>query len=369
MDSRFLSRQAAFGKQESKKSKAGELSNFQPAPIRENGGMSEIRENLLTGEWVIIAPERARRGGNLVAAPPVSEVPSYLATCPFCAGNEGATEQENYRVCGADGQWIIRSVVNKFSVLSPTGEVSPHSARPGIMSVNGVGLHEVLIESPRHDEVLALAPASHVRLVLEAYRHRFTAFYDDPRVRHVVVFKNHGADAGASQQHPHSQIVGMPIVPGQVEDRLHRARKFHANHGHCLACAIIEHELAHGTRIVAENAAFVAFIPHAALSPYHLWIFPKAHSGCFSEGTDFDSLAEIVHTILVRVYGVLGNPAYNLIVRSLGPSEADSPHFHWYVSVVPRVNKSAGFELGTGMYVNPSSPDECATALREFELR
>jgi UDPglucose--hexose-1-phosphate uridylyltransferase len=328
--------------------------------------MSEIRENLLTGEWVIIAPERAKRGGNLVAAPPVSELPSHLDTCPFCRGNESSSKQETYRVLDAEGNWLVRSVVNEFSVLSATGEVSPQSGRPGIRSVNGVGLHEVLIESPRHDELLALASIEQVGRVLEAYRQRFVTFYSDPRVRHVVVFKNHGADAGASQQHPHSQIVGMPIVPGQVEDRLHRARKFYANHAHCLACAIIEHELAHGTRIVAENAAFVAFIPHAALSPYHLWIFPKAHAGCFSEGTDLDSLAEILHSILARVYGVLGNPAYNLIVRSLGPEDAGSQHFHWYVSVVPRVNKSAGFELGTGMYVNPSSPDECARTLREY---
>ncbi|MEP6669185.1 MAG: galactose-1-phosphate uridylyltransferase [Chthoniobacter sp.] len=332
--------------------------------------MSEIRQNRLTGESVVIAPERAKRGTNLARpAAPSAAVPAQDAACPFCAGNEAVTGPETYRADGEDGQWAVRSCVNKYSVLSPEGEVGAvEDAEHTRAAVNGVGLHEVVVESPRHDLPMALLPAAQVRRIVEAYVARFRAFYADRRVRHVIIFKNHGAEAGASQQHPHSQIVGIPIMPGQVLERVAHAREFYASTGRCLACSMIAEEQAEGSRIVAENAAFIAFVPYAALSPYHLWIFPKVHAACFSEvpvETE-TALAELLHLVLERIYGLLGNPPFNLVVRSLGPREKDAAHFHWYIAIVPRVNRTAGFELGTGMYINPMLPEAAAQALREF---
>lgn len=333
--------------------------------------MSELRLNRITGEWVIIAPERAKRGGNLARAelPPV--IPAHSATCPFCPGNESRTPEETLRFNDAAGRWSVRSVVNKFSVLSPTGDPSPAGAVGCIGDcVRGVGLHEVIVECPEHDLTLARLPVDHVQRVLEAYRERFRVFAADPRVRHVIVFKNHGGDAGASQQHPHSQIAGIPIVPGQIADRVERMRRFLAENGCCLACRMIAEETAQRARIVAENAHFVAFIPYAALSPYHLWIFPRAHSPCFSGQPveTFPALAAIVHDVLAKIYGLLADPPFNLVVRSLSPGEDGALHFHWYISIIARVNKTAGFELGTGMYVNPSLPEERAQALRDFRI-
>jgi UDPglucose--hexose-1-phosphate uridylyltransferase len=334
--------------------------------------MSEIRQNRLTGEWVIIAPERAKRGGNLERPAAGMEIPAFLATCPFCPGNEAAAGHEKYRVEGTHGRWALRSIINKFSVLSSTGEVARTDCTVQLgESVNGVGLHEVLIESPEHHLATGLSSVEDVQRILEAYRHRFAEFYADPRVQHVIVFKNHGAEAGASQQHPHSQIVGMPIVPGQVVERIERARRTFTETGCCLACTLIAQEAEQACRIVAENDAFIAFIPYAALSPYHLWIFPKVHAACFSElpVEALPALAEILRTILAKLHGLLANPPFNLVVRSLGPREKGAPHFHWYISLVARVNRTAGFELGTGMYVNPSSPEVCAQALRDFSPR
>jgi len=331
--------------------------------------MSEIRLNRLTGEWVIIAPERAKRGGNLARPPVPEEIPAFVAACPFCPGNEAMTSGEGYRADDAEGRWAVRSFVNKFSVLATAGDVSlpARGGEPG-ENVNAVGRHEVLVESPQHHLTIAQFPREQVRRILVAYRHRFLEFYADPRVRHVIVFKNHGADAGASQQHPHSQIVGIPIVPGQVVERIERSRRYFAETGACLACATIAQEREQARRVVAENAHFIAFIPFAALSPYHLWIFPKDHAACFSALSDemMGALAEILHTILAKLFGLLGNPPFNLVVRSLGPRESAESHFHWYVSIVARVNKVAGFELGTGMYVNPSLPEDRAQALRDF---
>jgi UDPglucose--hexose-1-phosphate uridylyltransferase len=333
--------------------------------------MSEIRLNPITGEWVIIAPERAKRGGNLPGSSARPEIPIFSATCPFCPGNEAMTPEERYCVAGPDGRWTLRSVVNKFSVLSPVGDATPHEAAGSTGGrVQAVGLHEVIVECREHHLTIGLLPHGHVQRVIEAYRQRFLAFCADERIRHVIVFKNHGADAGASQQHPHSQIVGIPIVPGQVLARLSRTRRFFRENGCCLACRLIDEEREQGTRIVAENEHFVAFIPYAALSPYHLWIFPKVHSNCFSDQPveTFPMLAAIVQTVLGKVHGALGDPAFNLVLRSLGPSERDEEHFHWYISIIARVNKVAGFELGTGMYVNPSLPDDCAKTLRDFPI-
>jgi len=327
--------------------------------------MSEIRQNPITGEWVVIAPERAKRGATTDSRAVPAEIPNYLASCPFCPGNEAMSE-ERFRVDGEDGGWSVRSVANKFSVLSPDGEVGDPGCVPaGAMRVNGVGLHEVLVESPHHNAAMALYPVPHLQQVLDAFRDRFLGFYSDPRVRHVIIFKNQGADAGASQQHPHSQIVGLPVVPGQVVDRLERSRWFFESSGQCLACSILASEIEQGCRIIAENSHYAAFIPHAALSPYHLWIFPKAHQPCFSNLPP-DGLAAILQVVLAKIHGMLNNPPFNLVIRSLGPEEAGVAHFHWYLAIVPRVNKRAGFELGTGMYINPSSPESCAKALREF---
>lgn len=333
--------------------------------------MSEIRENRLTGEWVIIAPGRAKRGGNLTPPKVSEDIPRHSATCPFCPGNEAMTIDEQYRYDEGDHGWSIRSVLNKYSALSPSGEVEMHccSGDAGKIgdSVNAVGLHEVIIEGPRHDLGMAQYPPEHARQVLNAYLHRFRAFYEDPRIRHVILFKNHGVEAGASQQHPHSQIVGLPIVPGQILERNDRVRRFFAETGQCLGCRMIEQETQEACRIVAENAHFVAFIPYAALSQYHLWIFPKAHAVCFSEQSSesLSALTEMLHTVLVKLHLLLGNPPFNLVVRSLGPRDPDSPHFHWYISIVPRVGRTAGFELGTGMYVNPLAPESAAQQLRD----
>lgn len=333
--------------------------------------MSELRLNRITGEWVIIAPERAKRGSNLPRPVASIAVPALDPSCPFCPGNESLSGDTLYSAPGDDGRWAVRSILNKFSALSPQGGVAC-SDGPGKVgeTVNGVGLHEVLVETPHHDLSLAQLPVEQMQRVVEAYLDRFRHCYADPRVRHVIIFKNHGLDAGASQQHPHSQVVGIPIVPGQVMDRLEGAARFYAETGQCLACTMLANEYEARPRVVAENAHFVAFIPYAALSPYHLWIFPKVHAACFSSlpaGAVRD-LAEILRTVLAKVHGLLANPPFNLVVRSLGPQEADAPHFHWYIPIVPRVIRTAGFELGTGMYINPSLPETSAQALREYQV-
>jgi len=326
--------------------------------------MSEIRYNAITGDWVIIAVERSRRPMNFSDAAAKADIQEYLDSCPFCKGNEYIAPDEEFRISDAEGGWRIRTVRNKFSALSFSGE--PIALNGARRTINGVGRHEVIIESPRHNHFMAFHSTQQTLDLLSVYRNRFLNFYEDPRVKHVILYKNHGPEAGTSLEHPHSQIVGTPVVPGQVMQRIELAERSYREIGKCLFCTTMAEEVEEQKRLVAETEHFVAFIPFASLSPYHVWIFPKVHSACFSTISQaaLADLANLLNSVLGRLYTALRNPSYNFVIRSLSPQEADLPHFHWYLAIVPRISKAAGFELGTGMYINSSVPEHIAEALR-----
>lgn len=327
--------------------------------------MSEIRKNLITGEFVLMAPERAKRPLDFVPPPKPSEVPSFSDNCPFCPGHETMTPPENFRL-PATGAWSTRCIPNKFSALSPDGDLWSKFS-PLRQSMAGVGLHEVIVETPRHDLTLANQTQDGMDTVVFTYFERFNAFYRDPRVQHVILFKNHGPAAGTSLQHPHSQIVGVPITPAQVRFRADDALEFFNETGGCMFCETLRDELTDDARIVTETAHFAAFIPYAALSPFHTWIFPKRHFGCFGHSTveELADMSRILRDVLYKLHRALSNPDYNLVLRSWSPGDTRAEHLHWYVAIVPRVTKMAGFELGTGMYINPSMPEASAKFLRD----
>ncbi len=326
--------------------------------------MPEIRSNPVTGDWVIFATERARRPEEFRQKAERAPLPSFAPNCPFCPGNEAKTPVEQFRV-PADGGWLVRAVPNLFAALTPDGGLERH-VHGSRTFLDGVGLHEVIVESPVHNVTTALLPTDHVAQILGAYRHRLRSFYKDRRIEHVIVFKNHGEAAGTSLTHPHSQIVGMPVLPNQLRARLEEAVRHWGNEGRCLYCRTLEEELSEGTRVIAENASFAAFVPYAALSPFHVWFFPKHHGACFGEATDSQlaDLAAVLQEVLARLYLGLRDPDYNYVIRSLSPQESAVKYFHWYISLIPRVTKSAGFELGTGMFINTALPEHSAAFLR-----
>ena len=334
--------------------------------------MPEIRYNPVTGDWVVIATERAKRPEDFVHKKEKKVVPSFVETCPFCPGNEEKTPPETFALRGADGTWTVRSVPNRFSALTPIGEVVKERASRFRQSVSGVGLHEVIIETPDHSMTTALLPLPQIESILFTYRNRLIEFYRDPRIQHVVIFKNHGEGAGTSLEHPHSQIVGTPVFPGQVMKRVEEAIQnyYYIDFGECLYCSLMKDEMEQGVRIVNENKSFVAFIPYAAASPFHLWIFPKTHRTCFGDvgDTELSDLAALLKDILLRLYVGLDNPDFNYMIRCLSPEGAGNKVFHWYVVVIPRVAQMAGFEMGTGMFINTALPEESARFLRDVKL-
>ena len=327
--------------------------------------MPELRQNPITRQWVIIATERARRPQELarktvLAATPI---PSYVDTCPFCPGNESLAPPEILRLT-RDGHWQVRAIPNKFAALTSIGELTRKIDGLKI-TVNGVGIHEVIIETPDHSKTTALLLPSEIEMILNCYRERYLAITADTRIEHVTIFKNHGLAAGTSLEHPHSQIIATPIIPPDIRSRMEEALRFYDSNGQCIFCAVLADELAEGKRVVTESEHFVAFIPFASLTPFSLWIFPRRHMASFAaiQPEEIQDLARVLRSVLAKLYYGLGNPDYNYIVRT-SPSEGRYlRYYHWYITVVPRLTRTAGFELGSGMYINPTIPEANAEFL------
>ena len=265
--------------------------------------------------------------------------------------------------------WRVRIIPNKYPALSPIGDRIRHS--DGIhRSITGVGYHEVIIEHPDHNETIALMEIGDVINILRAYRQRYNQISQDKRIESVLIFKNHGERAGTSLEHPHSQITATPVVPSQIRYRMIEAINYFDDTGACLFCYTLNDELKAKERIVLETEHFVAFMPYAALSPFHMWLFPRRHSSCFGDITEpeLEDLAYNLKTVLAKLFYGLNNPAYNYTIRSIPTDEKQSDYFHWYLAIVPRVSKAAGFELGSGMYINTAMPEDSAKFLREVNI-
>lgn len=332
--------------------------------------MSHLRQNVITKDWVIFATERAKRPHEFARSP--HDIPPaltiYKHNCPFCQGNENVAEPEYLRI-EDDRGWRVRIIPNKYPALSPIGERIRHSE--GIhRSITGVGYHEVLIEHPDHNATIALMDLDDVINIFRAYRQRYQMINQDKRIESIIIFKNHGVGAGTSLEHPHSQITATPVVPSQIRYRLIEATNYFDDMGECLFCYTLRDELTARERIVLETEYFVTFMPYAALSPFHMWIFPRSHSSCFSEISDSElkDLAYNLKTVLAKLYYGLNNPSYNFTIRSIPTDEKQSDYFHWYLAIVPRVSETAGFELGSGMYINTAMPEDSAKFMRDVEI-
>lgn len=330
--------------------------------------MPEIRYNPITRQWVIIATERARRPEQFSQKEGKKQLPAYDAKCPFCPGNEALAPPETLRLARAaptGSGWQVRVVPNKFAALAAEGELVRSNV--GLKrTMTGVGIHEVIVETPLHNTTTARLTDPEVVQIVESYQQRYGAISKDPRVAQLTIFKNHGVAAGTSLEHPHSQLIGTPIIPTEVRDRMETALRFYDEEGTCLFCRTLAEEMDEGTRIVLEGEHFTAFVPFAALSPFHLWIYPKRHSASFAQMDEKEKqdLARVLRRVLAKLYKGLEDPDYNYTIRTAPHDAAGVRYYHWYLSVVPRVTKMAGFELGSGMFINVALPEEAAKFLR-----
>jgi UDPglucose--hexose-1-phosphate uridylyltransferase len=328
--------------------------------------MPELRQNFFTKEWVIIATERAKRPEELATHRPAQIVPAFVENCPFCPGNESKTPPEVMRFPANPSEpWAVRVIPNKFAALDG-GAQPTRSLQDVWRRIEGFGFHEVIIDSPDHSCCMALLPDEQVARILRVYKDRYTRLSMDRRVNHVTIFKNHGADAGASLQHPHSQLIATPVIPSQVRHRLHEALCHYDDNGKCMFCHMVEREVEEQTRIVQKSEHFVTMEVFASATPFATHIFPLRHMASFGDisPTEIADLARVLRSLLAKLYVGLENPDLNFTIRS-GPSDyASARHFHWYVSVIPRLTRVAGFELGSGMFINTVLPEAAAEFLR-----
>jgi len=333
--------------------------------------MSQMRFNPVTRDWVILAEERAGRPNDFHSSGKRPERPTekYRDECPFCPGNEDPLVEDIDRREDEDGNWRIRVVPNKYPALRPDGSIDRKSEGM-FLSMDAAGHHEVVIDHPRHDLQPASIDRDHLAEVIRVYRDRYADLGALDYVRHITIFRNHGVRAGTSLQHPHSQIVAAPIVPPQVRMRMEDGHRFRAEVGRCLFCEVLADERRSGERIVEDSGAFAGFVPFGALTPYHQWIFPERHAASFDAITDaeIDDLATVLARMLMRLREGVGDPDFNLSIRSAPTDEADVPHYHWYVAIIPRISRIAGFEMGSGIFTNPVSPETAAKRLRAVSL-
>ncbi len=330
--------------------------------------MTELRKDPAVGRWVIISTERGRRPSDFSVE---ESVKVDERDCPFCEGNEFMTPPEifSYRSDNTKPNtpgWRIRVVPNKFPALQIEGELNKREE--GIYEVmNGIGTHEVIIETPRHiDDVFSLEEKV-VEDVIWVYKERMVDLTKDSRFKYVLIFKNKGKIAGASLNHSHSQLIATPVIPKRVEEEIGGAKKYFDLKKRCVFCDIINQELETKERLLWKNEDFVSFCPFASRFPYEMSILPKRHSSDFRKisKVEIKSLARILKKCINHLNNILPGVPYNYIVHTSPSDRSDLDYYHWHLEIMPRLTRIAGFEWGTGFYINYMPPEEAAKYLKK----
>jgi UDPglucose--hexose-1-phosphate uridylyltransferase len=338
--------------------------------------MSELRQNLVTKEWVIISPERAKKP-NAVMKKVMSHAVSdkeYDPECPFCPGNEEKFSiVEKYRIKDAKGNWLVKVIDNKYKVLDRFAScplVPDSFEREGIyQKLKGCGSHELVIDTPTHNKTIIDLSEDELKKIVTAAITRYAEFKKNPNNLITFIFKNFGVLAGQTQPHLHTQIVGSRVVPLYTRSLLREAEKHFDTFGSCVVCDMLRYEKKEQKRLVYQNGDYVAFVPYAAGAEHETWIVPTWHRSGMQdvEGKRVDNLAEIMRKILNKFRVSLDNPDFNFVFRTCPYPLANVPFYHWYIQFLPRTKILGGFERGTRIQVNTVLPEESARMLRECE--
>src|SRR5919201_6844374 len=327
--------------------------------------MPELRKDPIVGRWVIISTERGRRPSDFAPEP----VRLRATNCVFCEGNEDKTPPEILagRRPGSlpnSPGWTYRVVSNTFPALRIEGDLEPTGE--GLFDrLNGVGAHEVIVETPDHTASLATLPVDMVADVLLACRERMLDLKKDPRFEYVLVFKNHGEAAGASLEHPHSQLIATPIIPIMLTEEMTGSAQYWGMKERCVWCDILRQERRAGKRIILESSGFTVLAPFAPRFPFETWILPRRHHSAFEESdiAELRDLAGALSEFLARLNRLLKDPPYNFMLHTAPLREPSLEHFHWHLEVIPKLTRVAGFEWGSGFFINPLPPEDAADAL------
>lgn len=332
---------------------------------------SELRQNIITKEWIIYSPARKDRPKDIEKREerPV-QIPDRDPGCPFCPGNEEElpdilTERDHPE----EDHWQTRAVPNKYPALTPDGD-NQRFEEGLYLGVSGYGHHEVLIESHAHNKYLVDMTQEEVRNVIGMYHARYRIQQEDERNKMVILFKNHGPKAGTSLRHPHAQLIATGVVPQYVRIRENRARQYYDDWERCIYCDLIREEEDQDLRVIAENERFISIVPYFAKTPYEIWIMPKGHRSNFGKVKEVEKgdFGKMLRDQITRLHELLQDPDYNYVIHSSSNDQKEQPYHHWYLQIHPRITQRAGFEIGSGMNINPSLPEEDARALRSLSV-
>lgn len=335
------------------------------------GKLPELRKDPVSQRWVIIATERIKKPYDFSKS--VSEESKHNF-CPFCYGNEDKTPPEIYALRNPPSPpntpgWQVRVVPNKFPVLRVEGGLNRRGEGMYDM-MDGIGAHEVIIETPEHDKNITELDYNHLQKVILVYKTRALDLKNDIRFEYILIFRNYGKLAGASLEHPHSQLIATPIIPKRVAEEINGAKFHYEYKERCVFCDIIRQEMKDSVRVILENRNFISFAPFAPRFPFETWILPKKHNADFltiSDEEAFD-LAKILKDTLLKIKKALNNPPYNYIIHTSSLRKQDGYYMHWHIEITPKLIELAGFELGSGFYINPTPPEEAAKYLKEIEI-
>ncbi len=329
--------------------------------------MSELRKDPVVGRWVIISKSRGKRP----LEPYVPASSGHSTFCPFCYGNEPKTPKEIMAIrpenSPPDGPgWKVRVVTNKYPLLTIEGDLN--KTGEGVYDkMNGVGAHEIIIETPEHGLRLEELSERDIGDILTVFRERMLDLTRDRRFKYILIFKNHGMEAGETIDHSHSQLIALPVLPNLIREELDGAFKHYHLKERCIFCDIISQELRENIRVVSENDDFAAVAPYASRFPFEVSIFPKRHAAAYEKSSHkiYQSLAGMLKDVLERLDIVLNNPPYNMVLHTSPTSDKYDDYYHWHIDIMPKMVMLAGFECGSGFEINPTSPEEAARYLRE----
>lgn len=332
--------------------------------------MPELRKDPVLGRWIIIAKERGKRPTDFI----VEKSAGKGGFCPLCPSNEKTTPPEvlSYGPPSHSANtpgWSLRVVPNKYPALIIEGELDKEGE--GLYDkMNGIGAHEVVIESPNHDEAFADLPPDRMINVFHAFRDRINDLGHDPRFKYVMVFKNYGRAAGASLEHSHSQLVALPIVPRMLVSEITGSLSYYNYKERCVYCDIIRQEIKQEERVVCQNDHFITITPYAPRSPFEMWILPKKHESSYlsQNDTSFQALSEIFSESMQRLNVCIPNVPYNFVLHGAPLRSEPLKHYHWHFEIMPKLTQIAGFEWGSGFYINPTPPEDAARFLREAKV-
>lgn len=326
---------------------------------------SELRQDLVTGDWVVISKIRSKRP-NEFAKEKDERLDDKKDECLFCDPVASGQEKDTLIYETSDGGWSLRVFPNKFPAFTrPKGGTMRHQEEGPYFLMDSVGYHEVIVTRDHAKHIGEMEPLA-VAELLDAYQSRYIDLMNKKSVAYIDIFHNHGESAGASIPHPHSQLMAIPVISPYVKSELDGAEVYHRQNKKCVYCSMLSWEMEHKKRVVFENEDFVLFCPFASRANFEMWIAPKKHKPYFERINNQDKIAagEALHEAIRRLSAGLNNPDFNFYIHTSPCDGRDYPHFHWHIEILPKLNIWAGFEISTGVEIITISPEDAAKFLR-----